>query len=161
MSGAYDLRFAWQPPLLRATVAGDDSSPQTTLEYWRQIAGEVRGRGAELLLFLDRITGPVMTEPQLSSFFAHIAGEGLEEIRIGYVEHSLEQMQNIELAELMARERGYRVRMFAHEARRWIGCGTASSAIDLRRPADCPRVCPVANMIAGVVTSRYRRRWPQ
>lgn len=122
---AYQVPFQYEPPLLRARVSGRDTSPQVTLAYWREIAQEARRRGAELLLFQDDIEGPVMSDPQLAGFFDAIEGEGLDCMRIAYVEHSLTQMARIEAAQMMGRERGYTIQVFAHElqALDWLRYG--------------------------------------
>ena len=56
-----------------------------------------------------------MTPEELGRFFEIISGRGLEQVRLAYVEGRADQIPRIEYAELMARERGYRIRMFNNE----------------------------------------------
>ncbi|WP_240098860.1 hypothetical protein [Thermomonas flagellata] len=126
----YRLEFEYQPPLLsvhlRGAVAPDENLAVTT-EYWQQIARVVRELGAEQLLVLDELPGEVMTDAELQRFFDSLAGLGLEKAQIAYVEARLDQVARIEYAQLLAQERGYRVRAFANEpeARLWLHYGGA------------------------------------
>ncbi|MCR6496672.1 hypothetical protein LJB71_10875 [Thermomonas sp. S9] len=98
-----------------------------TTEYWRQIARTVREVGAGQLLVLDELPGEVMSDAELLRFFDSLAGLGLEAVQIAYVEARLDQVARIEYAQLLAQERGYRVRTFANEpeARLWLRYGGA------------------------------------
>lgn len=112
----YRLELDYEAPRLRArVVGGSDTSLAVTGEYWLRIADEVKARGARELLVIDGLQGEVMTDPDLERFFALIEGRGLEHARIAYVEARMDQMPRIEYAELMARERGYTIRMFSNE----------------------------------------------
>ncbi|MDE2408503.1 MAG: hypothetical protein KGL91_11665 [Xanthomonadaceae bacterium] len=123
----YRLEMAFQPPLLSVRIFGDaDSSLPVTREYWLLICQRVRSLGARQLLLLDAKESDVMSPEDLERFFVAIAGQGLEQARIAYVEGRVDQMSRIQEAELMALERGYHVRMFSNEsdARLWLRYGT-------------------------------------
>ena len=110
------LEFDCQPPLLRATaIGGEDTRLEVTFGYWMRIAAEVRTTGARQLLFIDQMQGEVMTDADLQCFFQGIRGQGLEGVRIAYVEGRVDQMQRIEHVEQMALERGYEIRIFGNE----------------------------------------------
>ena len=112
----YRREFACEPPRLRARViGGSDTGLAVSSEYWLLIADEVRACGAQELLVLDAMAGEVMTHEELEQFFDAISGRGLEQVRLAYVEGRADQMSRIEYAELMARERGYDIRMFNNE----------------------------------------------
>ena len=122
------LGFEYQAPLLTVRLEGE-VSPQAILEvtrtYWMRMAEEVAVRRASQLLVLDMLPGEVMSNEDLVRFFDGVAGLGMETVRIAYVEGRLDQVARIEYAELLALERGYRIRMFANEpdARLWLRHG--------------------------------------
>ena len=112
----YRLEFEYTAPLLRARVTGGtDTSLAISSEYWLLIGDEVRASGAQELLVLDAMQGEVMTHEDLERFFNVISGRGLEQVRLAYVEGRADQIPRIEYAELLARERGYTVRIFNNE----------------------------------------------
>lgn len=126
----YRLEFEFQPPLLTVHLRGmvsPEANLAVTTEYWRQIARTVREVGAGQLLVLDELPGEVMSDAELLRFFDSLAGLGLEAVQIAYVEARLDQVARIEYAQLLAQERGYRVRAFANEpeARLWLRYGAA------------------------------------
>ncbi len=126
----YRLEFDFQPPLLEVHLRGavaPDANLAITTEYWRHIARAVREVGAGQLLVLDELPGEVMSDEELRRFFDSLAGLGLEQVQIAYVEARLDQVARIEYAQLLAQERGYRVRAFANEpeARLWLRYGAA------------------------------------
>ena len=115
--GGYSMATRFDPPLLQVTVSGgEDTGLPVSLDYWLRIAALVRETGATQLLVLDRMQGEVMSNEELGRFFDRIAGTGLDQARIAYVEGRMDQIPRIEYAELLALERGYDIRMFANEA---------------------------------------------
>lgn len=122
----YRLEFDYHPPRLRVRVIGGrDTGLAVSSEYWLLIGDEVRASGAQELLVLDAMQGEVMTPEDLERFFDVISGRGLEQVRLAYVEGRSDQFPRIEYAELMARERGYDIRMFNSEtdAEVWLRHG--------------------------------------
>lgn len=112
----YRLEFAFEAPLLRVRiVGGEDTGLGVSSSYWLRIADEVRERGAGQLLVLDAMQGEVMSPEDLERFFDIISGRGLEQVRLAYVEGRADQVSRVEYAELLARERGYEIRMFGNE----------------------------------------------
>ena len=112
----YRLEFQHEAPRLRVhIIGGSDTRLAITGEYWLKIAAEARARGAGELLVVDAMQGEVMTDAELEGFFRLIEGHGLEHVRIAYVEGRADQISRIEIAELMARERGYDFRAFNSE----------------------------------------------
>lgn len=123
----YRLELGFLAPLLCVRVFGDgDSSLPVTSEYWLHIIQQVHAYGASQLLVLDAKESDVMSPEDLERFFIAIAGKGLEQVQIAYVEGRVDQMPRIQEAELMALERGYRIRMFGNEsdARLWLRYGS-------------------------------------
>ncbi|RZA17447.1 MAG: hypothetical protein EOP93_13295 [Lysobacteraceae bacterium] len=115
-AAGYRLEFEYEAPLLRVRViGGNDTSLAVSSEYWLLIADEVRANGARQLLVLDAMAGEVMAPEDLERFFDAISGRGLEQVRLAYVEGRADQIPRVEFAELIARERGYNIRMFNSE----------------------------------------------
>jgi hypothetical protein len=113
---SYRLEFQFEAPRLSARIAGGrDTGLAVSSAYWLRIAEEVRATGADELLVIDGLQGEVMCDADLERFFVLLQGSGLEHARIAYVEARMDQMPRIEYAELMARERGYTIRMFSNE----------------------------------------------
>ena len=122
----YRLEFDEQPPLLTVRLLGDaETTLERTREYWLRIAERANACGAEQLLVLDALPGEVMNDEDLLRFFDSVGTLGLEHVRIAYVEGRIDQVSRIEYVELLALERGYRIRMFGNEseARMWLRYG--------------------------------------
>ena len=122
----YRLEFDEQPPLLTVRLLGDaETTLERTREYWLRIAERANASGAEQLLVLDALPGEVMSDEDLLRFFDSVGTLGLEHVRIAYVEGRIDQVSRIEYVELLALERGYRIRMFGNEseARMWLRYG--------------------------------------
>jgi len=110
------LELDYEAPLLRASViGGHDTGLAVSSGYWLRIIDEVRDTGASQLLVLDGMQGEVLGDDDLGRFFDALAGKGLEGVRVAYVEGRADQIPRTEYAELMARERGYDVRIFNSE----------------------------------------------
>lgn len=115
-ASGYRLELEYEAPLLRARVTGGhDTGLSVSCAYWLQILQAVRDRGATQVLVLDGMQGEVMGDDDLRRFFDAIAGKGLDQVRLAYVEGRADQIPRIEYAELMARERGYDVRIFNNQ----------------------------------------------
>lgn len=110
---------------LRAHVQGINGSLQTTLAYWRRIAEEVRRLRPASLMVVDDMEGDPPPPDELLVFVRSMQGEGLEGVRVAYVERHLQQLPQVELAGILACEHGFNGRVFASEttARLWLRYG--------------------------------------
>ncbi len=113
--------------MLRAHVTGTNGSFETSLRYWLEIAGEVRRVEPESLLVVDEMSGEVPPPGQLAQLVDALMHQGFEGVRVAYVESHPEQIPEVEVAEIHARERGYAFRVFGDEAaaRVWLHYGSA------------------------------------
>lgn len=112
----YRLELDYEAPLLRASVSGGhDTGLAVSREYWLRILDHARACGASQLLVLDGMQGEVMGDEDLQRFFDAIEGRVHAGLRMAYVEGRADQIPRIEHAELLARERGYTVRIFNNE----------------------------------------------
>ena len=111
--------------LLRAHVTGVNGTLETTLDYWMALAGEVRRMAPAALLVVDDMEGEPPPPEQLELFVNAMVGMGFEGIRVAYVEGHANQIAQVEVGEILARERGFDVRVFGDEraARLWLRHG--------------------------------------
>ena len=110
---------------LRAWVTGTNGTLETTLAYWRTIAEEVRRLSPSGLLVVDDMDGLPPPPEQLLQFVQAMRGQGMEAVRIAYVEKHAEQIPDVEFAGLLANENGFDARVFPDEdaAVRWLRYG--------------------------------------
>lgn len=100
---------------LKAQVKGVNGTLETTLAYWRRIAMEVRRVRPAGLLVVDDMEGEPPPPEQLVQFVQAMLGEGLEAVRVAYVEKHLEQIPQVELASILANEHGFQGHVFDNE----------------------------------------------
>jgi hypothetical protein len=98
---------------LRVHVAGQ-SGIDTTLAYWREIAGAARERKAVSLLLVDELVGTPLGEDDWLRVVTGLQGEGLERLRIAHVKPL--GLQQVEFCEIFARDAGIEARVFENEA---------------------------------------------
>ena len=130
MAGAADgpvfhIEFTGTDYGLRAWVTGVNGSLETTLACWRTIADEVRRQPPRGLLVVDDMEGEPPPPDQLLEFVQAMQGQGMEAVRIAYVEKHAEQIPDVEFAGLLANENGFDARVFPDEdaAVRWLRYG--------------------------------------
>ncbi|KRA51122.1 hypothetical protein ASD77_16015 [Pseudoxanthomonas sp. Root65] len=129
MSGAdaraFHIEFGSTDYGLRAWVTGTNGTLETTLACWRAIADEVRRLSPSGLLVVDDMEGLPPPPEQLLVFVQSMRGQGMEAVRIAYVEKHAEQIPEVEFAGLLANEHGFVARVFADEtdAVRWLRYG--------------------------------------
>ncbi len=121
----FSITYTQEPEGLRAHVVGVNGNLLVTLAYWQQIAGEVARRGSTRLLVVDDMAGDPPPPDDLLRFITTMQDSPLQHVRIAYVEAHVEQMPQIEAAELMAREHGFEAKVFSEEApaRVWLRYG--------------------------------------
>ncbi len=110
---------------LKAHVRGINGTLETTLAYWRRIAAEVRRLRPAGLLVVDDMEGEPPPPEQLLQFIHAMQGEGLEAVRVAYVEKHLDQIPQVELASILANEQGFQGHVFDNErsAVTWLRYG--------------------------------------
>lgn len=112
----FEVTFELSGTRLRAEISGVHDTWQVMLSRWMDIADEVRRRRPRQLLVVDRMAGNAMAPDDLQRFIGALVGQGLEGVRIAYVEAHDERIPLAESVEILARERGYAVRIFGSEA---------------------------------------------
>ena len=132
----FRIDYDREGPLLRAHVTGVNGTLETTLAYWTALAGEVRRDPVpSSLLVVDDMEGDPPPPEQLAQFVQAMVGMGFEGIRVAYVEAHAHQIPEVEHAEILARERGFDVRVFGDEqaARIWLAYGATCPVASRRR----------------------------
>ncbi len=110
---------------MKAHVQGVNGSLATTLACWRAIAEQVRRELPAGLLVLDDMDGEPPPPEDLLRFVQAMQGQGLENVRVAYVEKHPEQIPQVELAGIFANEHGFHGRVFDDErsAVTWLRYG--------------------------------------
>jgi hypothetical protein len=121
----FDLRLETESSALVANVTGWIDSVDALLTLFGRIAAEVRRTGLQQLLVIDHTFGVVPPEDQLFRLVSGMAGQGFENVRLAYVDARGTAVSRMEVAEILARERGYDCRVFDNEsrARIWLHYG--------------------------------------
>ncbi|MEL1266203.1 hypothetical protein [Pseudoxanthomonas putridarboris] len=122
---AFHIEFSSADYGLRAWVTGINGTLETTLACWQAIAGEVRRLRPKGLLVVDDMEGEPPPPEQLLAFVQAMQGQGLEDVRIAYVERHTEQIPQVEVAGLLAYEHGFKAQIFEDEgaAAIWLRYG--------------------------------------
>lgn len=111
----FRIRFRLEDRHLRASVSGYGGSLESTIAYWKAIGEEVREVRPQSLLVIDQMEGGPMPPEQLQQFIDAMSGHGFEGMRIAYVEAQVDQLPQAEVAEILACEKGFNVRVFGNE----------------------------------------------
>lgn len=111
----FRISFRREHGHLRASVSGYGGSLETTVAYWNAIAEEARGARPLSLLVVDQMDGGPMPPAQLPEFIDAVAGRGFEGLRIAFVEAHFDQLAQAQVAEILACEKGFNVRVFTNE----------------------------------------------
>ena len=116
------VKFSRRPSQLRAQVTGD-STLENTVAYWQAIVAEVAREPAASLLLIDELVGRPLTQAEWLSLVQHMAGHGLEDVRIAHVKP--QGLQQSEYCEIFARDAGFNARVFddEHAAQLWLRYG--------------------------------------
>jgi len=129
MTGApanpFSLRFHANGRVLEATVDGRVDGTGDLIALFMALAAEVRRVAATCLLVNDHSEGVVPGEDGLRQLMAAMVGQGLQDIRIAYVDARGTAVGRMELGEIVGREHGYDCRVFGEEsrARLWLDYG--------------------------------------
>lgn len=111
----FRISFRREDGHLRAAVSGYGGSLETTIAYWSAIADEIRESRPLSLLVVDQLEGGPMPAGQLPQLIEAMIGRGFEGLRVAFVEAHFDQLAQAEVAEILACEQGFNVRVFANE----------------------------------------------
>ncbi len=114
-SRLFRISFRRDDGHLRASVSGYGGSLETTIAYWKAIGEEVREARPLSVLVVDELDGPPIPAQQVPAFIDAMSIDGFVDLRVAFVEAHLDQLAQAEGAEILAREKGFNVRVFANE----------------------------------------------
>lgn len=123
----FRIDYTREGDVLRAHVTGVNGTLETTVAYWTALAAELQRNPPAALLVVDDMEGEPPPPDQLEQFVQAMVGLGFEGVRVAYVEAHADQIPQVEVGEILARERGFEVRVFGDEqaARIWLRHGVA------------------------------------
>lgn len=123
----FRIDYTREGDVLRAHVTGVNGTLETTVAYWTALAAEVQRDPPVALLVVDDMEGEPPPPEQIEQFVQAMVGMGFEGVRVAYVEADADQIPQVEVGEILARERGFQVRVFGDEqaARIWLRHGVA------------------------------------
>jgi len=126
VSAPYQLEFRSFGDELQVTLRGTERTPEKALAAWIAIASEVRVRGSRRLLALSHVEGEPMQPEHMRGFFASMAGLGMENVRVAYVDMAGFRTPLMETAEVLASEHGFSARVFDNRiaAELWLRHGS-------------------------------------
>ena len=121
----FQIDYQASPGALSARITGAKGSIDITLGYWQAIGAEVVRLHPSMLLVIDEMQGEPLSTEQMQKLVDTMTWEGFEQMRVAYVATPGRQMARVEVAEILARERGFNVRVFSNEtdARLWLRYG--------------------------------------
>ena len=121
----YELEFRSLGGELQVVIRGNDRHPDNVLACWREIAIQAQRCDAVRLLAISHVAGEPMPMDRMPAFMASMAGLGLEDVRVAYVDMQGFKTSLMETAEIMATEEGFSVRVFDNlvAAEMWLRHG--------------------------------------
>ncbi|HJU09216.1 MAG TPA: hypothetical protein VJ727_12130 [Rhodanobacteraceae bacterium] len=128
MSAAgYELKFQDHGDYLRVVIDGVQDSLEMSLAYWNEIAAECERRGTRALLVLDQLPGEPIPPQDQDRVIQALRESYMRQVRVAYCEADSVYLPQAEYGELVAREAGYTVRVFAseREAELWLRYGVS------------------------------------
>jgi hypothetical protein len=117
----YTIEFEHRPKYLYALVSGKDDSLEITRSYWQKMLDECRKHGFDKLLVEENLEGSLSMQ-EVYEFASEYARMGFREILVAFVDRYPEQRQLNRFGELVATNRGGRIRVFdsVTDAKQWL-----------------------------------------
>lgn len=120
-SNLYNIEFEHRPKYLYAFVSGKDDSLEITRNYWQDLLEECRQHNFDKLLVEENLEGS-LSMPEVYQFASEYSEMGFREILVAFVDRYPSHRQLNRFGELVATNRGGRIRMFdtIAEAKQWL-----------------------------------------
>lgn len=117
----YTIEFQQRPTYLYALVSGKNDSLEVTRKYWMEILEECRQSGVEKLLVEEDLERSLSMQ-EIYEFAAEYSLMGFREILVAFVDRYPSHQQLNRFGELVATNRGSRIRVFdtVTEAKQWL-----------------------------------------
>lgn len=117
----YTIEFEHRPKYLYALISGKDDSLEITRSYWQKMLDECRTHGFDKLLVEENLEGSLSMQ-EVYEFASEYLQMGFRQILVAFVDRYPEQRQLNRFGELVATNRGGRIRMFDNvtDAKQWL-----------------------------------------
>ena len=117
----YTIEFEHRPKYLYAFVSGNKDSLEVTKAYWLELLKECRKGECNKILVEENLDG-TLTMQEVYEFASEYAEMGFQDILVAFVDRHPAHQQLNRFAELVATNRGGRIRMFdsVGEAKQWL-----------------------------------------
>jgi hypothetical protein len=117
----YTIEFEHRPKYLYAFVSGKDDSLEITRSYWQKMLDECRAHGFDKLLVEENLEGSLSMH-EVYEFASEYSQMGFREILVAFIDRQPEQRQLHRFGELVATNRGGRIRVFdsVSDAKQWL-----------------------------------------
>lgn len=104
------------PGVLRVEIRGVGGDAEAAYRRWRYNFAVAKSAGIDKLLVVLELSGPVISEDQLSAMVSRIAELDVGDVRVALVEMRHERQNRDEVGILAAMEHGIAARVFPDEA---------------------------------------------
>lgn len=120
-SDLYTIEFEHRPKYLYAFISGKDDSLDITRSYWLEMLEECRQHGFDKLLVEEALENRLSMN-EIYEFASEYASLGFHKILVAFVDRYPAHQQLNRFGELVATNRGGRIRMFdtISDAKQWL-----------------------------------------
>ncbi|MGI9056212.1 MAG: hypothetical protein ACR2F2_10475 [Pyrinomonadaceae bacterium] len=120
-SDLYTIEFEHRPKYLYAFISGKDDSLEITRSYWQEMLNECRTHRFDKLLVEENLEGSLSMQ-EVYEFASEYLQMGFRQIIVAFVDRYPEQQQLNRFGELVATNRGGRIRVFdsVTDAKQWL-----------------------------------------
>lgn len=121
LSDLYELKFAYHPDYLFASVVSEQDSLDMSKDFWLRILAEGEKRRYKKILIEENIEGN-LTASEIYDFSVWLSKQKVDNVLVAFTDVHTEHLESNQFGELIATNRGFRVRVFAtrDEAIKWL-----------------------------------------
>lgn len=125
-SDLYKLKFEYRQNYLFVQVIGKEDSLELSKEYWLKVLSECSKRRYKKLLIEEDLDG-ILTSTETYELAVWLSKQNFNNTLVAFVDLHTDHFDSNQLGEIIATNRGFRVRLFANtnEAVRWLSSITA------------------------------------
>ncbi len=120
-SDLYNLDFEYRSDYLFASVSGEMDGLDLSKEFWLRILTEGKNRQYKKILIEEDFNGN-LTPSEIYDFAVWLSQQNFNNIFVAFTDVHTEHLESNQLGELIATNRGFRVRVFANknDAVKWL-----------------------------------------
>lgn len=120
-AGLYTINFEMRDEYLYAYVEGKEDSLEISISYWSKVLEKCREHNYNKVLIEENLTENASSS-EIYELAKEVAGMGFGNTLIAFVDRQLEHQELNKFGELVATNRGLRVKVFnsVREAEKWL-----------------------------------------